>query len=76
VPKDRQIVKFSAIFVSEHCASLGKTFFFQAILRILNDQISKTENQKKKNYSFQNIAQIFGARKWALFEWEGGVGLV
>ena len=49
--KNCKIVKFSAKFVSEHCASFGAYLFLQKILKILYDHISKTKN-RKNDFSF------------------------
>jgi len=63
-------VKFRSKSVSEHCASFEKNFFSQTILRILNVHISKTI--KLIFHSFQNIAKLFGPKKFCSF-WRRGV---
>ena len=49
--ENREIIKFGSKSVSKHCASFGKIFFLQKILRFLNDHISKAKN-RKINFSF------------------------
>ena len=77
--KIAKIVRIGAKYVSEHCASFILFFshnFFSTILRILNNHISKTKNQRI-NFSFilEHCASFWTEKNWPLLRGVGGGGV-